>query len=488
MALPTFQPRSVSPYPSGQPQAPQLDMPTIMVALKQVLSQPRPPQYDPAAPDPNLPGAQGVGNSPPFPPNSALGQLSQLNQDAASGPNVFDQQAAQGASQAAGATAQQGVLDSVKPNPKDFTWDNYTPQPYPTRESVPIPERQPARTDPMASILAAIAGFIAPREAGQFGAAPLQAGQAVADQNYKDAITGYEMRNAAVSQAFGDAISKRADQQNTDLYNRAGADKAAGDLSEAQLKYAGMAAPVAGAAAEGNAAATQGATLGDLVRKAGAASGMAATIQSYQAYKQSQSKDDQDRFEEDRKSTLTYLQHMVDKATEAGDKKAQQKYQDAILTLRGMEVGAAINKNTDDKNLNRAKFDREGDKIARSPENDPYASPLLKTFNDEVNAAKHVLVVMQNEAQNKYDALSKDANFKQAYPDSQRWQSTRFYPLITAKADYDAALARREARRTQLNFNGPNPTTPSGNSKGTPTSTRYPTIPSGTNWGGNIGR
>ena len=126
----------------------------------------------------------------------------------------------------------------------------YTPPPAVQRQNAEMPNRVAPRTDPVAGLGALLASFIDPVHAGQFGAAPLQASQAVADRDTKDALARFQYEQELNNQRYNDANQMRSQQMQIDQNNLAGSDKAANQnaLSQfnAQLNQAIQDADISG--------------------------------------------------------------------------------------------------------------------------------------------------------------------------------------------------------------------------------------------------
>ncbi len=154
----------------------------------------------------------------------------------------------------AGAQARQNAMPQVP------AYQPFTPGALPTPQFAPVPERQaPATPSPWITGLAALAGAIAPRYAGQMGAAPLQAAQGVADQNFQDAWRAYQAREAQA-----DELNKYA-LLNAQTANAAGERNNEGANNHALMVYKAAvdAATNAGDTARLQALAAQFPTLND---------------------------------------------------------------------------------------------------------------------------------------------------------------------------------------------------------------------------------
>ncbi len=424
--------------------------------LMKMLSQPVPQAYNQGAPDPNLPA--GPGGTPQFAPGSLLGAQQAASNTAASGPNSADVAAVQGAAQQQGAAAQQAVLNQTKPDEKDYQWENYQAPPMPERQTVPIPQRGAPRTDPMSAILAAIAGFISPQAAGEFGAAPLQAGNAVADQQYKDALQGYEARNAVVGQTFADQMAARDSQVKTDLYNREGTQTAEKDYAEDLQKWGNAAAPVAGAAAEGKTTQEGMQGLSSRYTAAAQASGMLSVLNDYCRARETKSAADMKRFEDSREKAIDMLGKQMDSARKAGDDAAQRQLEHERIVLQRLTLAHTINADTDKSNLDWAGFiEKEKRDLPPSIFNDPRLQPL----RGERDKAFAFLRQQQSLVNLDYLKISQ-ANPAWAKRNPQTiWESLQ-PNMVSANADLKAAQDRLDTATENLWHTKPGMQRPSG--------------------------
>lgn len=188
---------------------------------------------NPAGGEPITLPTQVAPNMPNFP----VGQLEQGLAEAAGhrtdaltlAPNAYDVQGAQNKAQAAGATAGLASLPTIDPNaprfhqpdynPKAFTPQTYSPQEFPTHALETIPTRPVPQTDPTASILAAIGGFIDPVAAGGFAATPLHAGQQFADKAFTDAIQRYQFQQQQNDTAYHDRLANTQQSNQAQAFN-----------------------------------------------------------------------------------------------------------------------------------------------------------------------------------------------------------------------------------------------------------------------------
>lgn len=159
-----------------------------------------------------------------------------LMEEARLAPNPLTLQAAQAHAHLAGDQARLGALPVPDPSDPRFAYSPYQAPAMPQRQIAEIPTRPAPGSDPMAGILAAIAGVFSPQSAGALGAAPLAAAQRVAGQQYSDSLQHYGLQKEVNDTAFSDALAGRADQVRTDLMNREGALGAAERFGSAQDK------------------------------------------------------------------------------------------------------------------------------------------------------------------------------------------------------------------------------------------------------------
>ena len=201
------------------------------------------------------------GDTHPVYPSAAidnlLDQSGQFNQQAAEilARLPYDQQAAHERANAAGIAAQLKAIPGIDPNAPAYSWQDLPNAPMPVRVQPTIPTRPAPGFDPMAGILAAIAGLVDPKAAGQFNTAPLQAGLAVADQRYNDAQTKFAEATQQAAMQYADQVAERRAQLENALYNRSGATSAnerllgakrADDLMRAGLTGSGVLADTLG--------------------------------------------------------------------------------------------------------------------------------------------------------------------------------------------------------------------------------------------------
>lgn len=102
------------------------------------------------------------------------------------------------------------LADLIAANPEaQYQMEDYLP--LPQRQQAAIPQRGQPQYDPMSGALATLFGLADPQGAGQYGAAPLNAGLDVAAQQYQDAQRQYQMKEDQLAKQYEDQLMARND-------------------------------------------------------------------------------------------------------------------------------------------------------------------------------------------------------------------------------------------------------------------------------------
>lgn len=134
--------------------------------------------------------------------------IDRKKQELADSYDPFSFQKLQNRSQQAETDAELVALQANPPPKQQFA--PFSPgTPYPRMESLPVPERQTPQVSPVAAILGAIGGVIAPRGAAAFGASTIRSAIDKANQTYQDALKTRKLQLQDLEQRHTDELNAR---------------------------------------------------------------------------------------------------------------------------------------------------------------------------------------------------------------------------------------------------------------------------------------
>lgn len=180
------------------------------------------PVSAPAQPLGSLPSGQSFGGynlgPPPVAPvapnlQPAMDQAGAARLLASGAPNSFQVQQNQDQGTGAGLKAQIAALPSVDPNAAQFHPTPFAPTALPQRVVLEAPTRPAPGHDPLSMGIAALAGLVDPRGAGNYNASPLQAGIDVANKQYQDRLQQFALTNQQLNQQY-EAQRAQAELEN----------------------------------------------------------------------------------------------------------------------------------------------------------------------------------------------------------------------------------------------------------------------------------
>lgn len=210
----------------------------------------------PAPPDPSQMYNQDAPNYPNGPIGSIVNGVpsqgktlpsdtQQLNQKELAAQNPTNPYMIQSLHEEAKAKVSKGLAEYYRTHPA-AQYQQPPEEQSPSLQQPQIPQRGQPQLDQTAAVLSSIAGLVAPRFAGSFGAAPLQAGIQQADQAYQDQIQQYKQMHDQLTQKY-EAELEATNQRR--LYGEKGAQARYGN----EVANAQQGERAAGAALEGEA-------------------------------------------------------------------------------------------------------------------------------------------------------------------------------------------------------------------------------------------
>lgn len=216
---------------------------------------PMPAQSAPVSQGPlgNVPQSGLTTPQPPTAPDTSADRLARgilLRSEATTAVNPYTLQGAQNDARVEGLQAQLTAFPQHDPNNAAFHWNPITPQSLGAPQQAPIPTRPAPGHDPMSMGLAALASIFDPRGAGNYSAAPLQAGIDVMNTQYNDRQrqfvqaqqqmnAQYEAQRANAEQGNRFGLINQQEQHGADV-------NALGDQQRLQAQQAGLLGNIAG--------------------------------------------------------------------------------------------------------------------------------------------------------------------------------------------------------------------------------------------------
>lgn len=459
------------PMPVGAPFAPPPPQPNLshayLMAAMGLLNGNGIQAYNPAAPDPTL----GAGVNTQFPNNSVYGIMQNLQAQQAGAPNQATVDAAKQHAVLQGLQAQQGLVNSLRPDPSaaEYNPQPMTAPPYPTLQMPATPQYHVQHADPWSTGMAALAGLLVPEAAGILGTFPQQAVQQNAATQYGVDTANYKLNAQNALANYEGQIGARKDQMQLGEINQERQLQGQRLLASDTDRYVSALAPLMGKEAESTAMGQSDMQLAPEFAKAQQAGDMMGLISLYSKAQTSGSLTDAKTYQDDLTQRLGVIKNAIDLAQKQGDSTTADYFKGVGLQLQQMsdlgrlklgEDGIAASNARSNNTLRMEEWKQFGN---IDPMTDKRLTPLWKTrqmsqqwLNSSItNANNHYNSYAMNSL-NGPTFLKENPN-KQAWIDAQPDVAMRQQELAATTRDYQNMLRTLYPKAKNLLI----PTTPS---------------------------